>query len=456
MTLSRKSWENYIMTLRDINEEAALKLVQYQNTHNIFSGTIDEITVNDEELKPFIDYAYAIVSKYGEASASLAAEMYDLTAELEGVILPPAELPELAKYGDVAKAINGTIKTSQNADEIAGAATRWVKMAASDTTLHNAMRDGAQFAWIPFGDTCPFCLMLASRGWQYMSKKALKGGHAEHIHSNCDCQYTIRHDPRMTVSGYDPDKYLSMYRNAEGQTPTDRINYMRRELYAEARANDSELFDVTPNNTGIKIDIPQNIREELDNLESKYYDAKAERYFAIDEEGELIFDSGRGGSRSVSVPKSVDERMEGGYSYHNHTADATFSPADISNYEKYGEHGFITTIKGEEHILYNTNPVSKYKEVEQAARDNESRYAELMPFSVAANTFYREVEETYAEARRAFSRELVRTEQNTSIRAIRLNEWIENNPGPDSQMIDWLKENARKYGFIFQINPIKK
>lgn len=232
MTLSRKSWENYIMTLRDISEEAAIKLVQYQNTHNIFSGTIDEITVNEEELKPFIDYAYAIVSKYGEASASLAAEMYDLTAELEGVMLPPAELPELANYGDVAKAINGTIKTSQNADEIAGAATRWVKMAASDTTLHNAMRDGAQFAWIPFGDTCPFCLMLASRGWQYMSKKALKGGHAEHIHSNCDCQYTIRHDSRTTVAGYDPDKYLSMYRNAEGSTPQERINSMRREMRA--------------------------------------------------------------------------------------------------------------------------------------------------------------------------------------------------------------------------------
>lgn len=67
-----------------------------------------------------------------------------------------------------------------------------------------------------------------------MSKKALKGGHAEHIHSNCDCQYTIRHDSRTTVAGYDPDKYLSMYRNAEGSTPQERINSMRRAEYANS------------------------------------------------------------------------------------------------------------------------------------------------------------------------------------------------------------------------------
>ena len=233
MTISRKAWEKYITTLRDINEEAAEKLVKYLNTHDVFSGTVDSITLNSDELKPFIDYAYAIVSKYGEASASLAAEMYDLTAELEGVFLPPAELAPLAKYGDVAKAINGTIKTSQNYDEIASAATRWVKMAASDTTLHNAQRDHAQFAWIPHSETCAFCLTLASRGWQYMSKNAMKGGHAEHIHSNCDCQYTIRHDPSMTVEGYDPDEYLRMYRNAEGSTPQERINSMRREQYEQ-------------------------------------------------------------------------------------------------------------------------------------------------------------------------------------------------------------------------------
>ncbi len=232
MTISRQSWTNYIMTLRDINDKAAEKLVKYLNTHNVFAGTADTIVVNEDALKEFIDYAFAVVSEYSEASAALAAEMYDLTAELEGVFLPSAEMADLANYGDVAKSVRGTIKTSQNFEEIASAATRWVKMAAADTTLHNALRDGAQFAWIPQGDTCAFCLTLASRGWQYASRQAIKGGHAEHIHSNCDCQYAIRFNERTQVSGYDPDEYLRMYQNAEGRTPSERINSMRRTAYA--------------------------------------------------------------------------------------------------------------------------------------------------------------------------------------------------------------------------------
>jgi len=233
MTISRKSWERYILTLRDINTAAAEKLVKYLTTHNVVGiGNPSEMVLDDATLKEFMDYAYAIVNEYGEAAGSLAAEMYDLTAELEGVLLPPAELAPLANYGDVAKAIQGTIKTSQNFEEIASAATRWVKMAAADTTLHNAKRDGAQFAWIPAGETCAFCLTLASRGWQYMSKDALKGGHAEHIHSNCDCQYTVRHNQNLNIAGYDPDAYLSMYQHAEGSTPQEKINSMRREAYA--------------------------------------------------------------------------------------------------------------------------------------------------------------------------------------------------------------------------------
>ena len=238
------------MTLRDINDKAAEKLVKYLNTHSVFmsGGTASQIVINEDLLKEFIDYAYAVVTEYGEASAALAAEMYDLTAELEGVFLPPAEMAELADYGDVAKSVRGTIKTSQNYEEIAGAATRWVKMAAADTTLHNTLRDGAQFAWIPSGETCAFCLTLASRGWQYASKNAIKGGHAEHIHSNCDCQYAIRFNERTQIQGYDPDQYLSMYQSAEGRTPTEKINAMRREAYAadkETEGTDNQgLIDV--------------------------------------------------------------------------------------------------------------------------------------------------------------------------------------------------------------------
>ena len=185
-----------------------------------------------EAAQQVIEYANSLVMKYGEASAALACEMYDAISLAEGAEVLAAIPADLPAYGEVAKAVNGTIKLN-NIEIIAGAVERLVKMPGADTMLNNAKRDGAEWAWIPSGDTCMFCITLASRGWQPASKIVMDGGHAEHIHANCDCTFAIRHDLTTNISGYNPDKYLAMYENADGRTPQDKINAMRREAYAE-------------------------------------------------------------------------------------------------------------------------------------------------------------------------------------------------------------------------------
>lgn len=225
MTISTKAWERYISLLRKINDKAARSWLKT-------CEGIDLMTLTFAERQNLIDWAYSITQKYGEASAAVSCEMYDAIAELSGEILPPAEPAALASYGEVAKAVNGTIKT-QNKDIVAQAVGRLVKMCGVDTTMQNAIRDGAEWAWIPRGDTCAFCLALASRGWQEASLKAVKNGHAEHIHANCDCTYAVRFNRRDNVAGYNPDKYLQMYMDADGRSSKDKINSMRRTFYAE-------------------------------------------------------------------------------------------------------------------------------------------------------------------------------------------------------------------------------
>lgn len=228
MQISSKDWNNYINRLSKVNSEAARLIREYIEQNGL------------DDIQALINYSYKVAAKYGNASASLTAMMYDVVADLEGMVLEPAELASIPKYGEVAKAIQGTLKTSQNPEEIAGSVSRLVKRTGQDTILKNAERDRAQFAWIPAGDTCAFCITLASRGWQYMSKRALKDGHAEHIHSNCDCTYMIRHSKDFSVAGYDPDKYKAQYDSAEGNTPNEKINSMRRKYYAE---NKAEILD---------------------------------------------------------------------------------------------------------------------------------------------------------------------------------------------------------------------
>ena len=213
MQITANAWNEYITRLSRLNQKAGQLMRQYIDTHG--TGDADAL----------ITYAAALVTKYGEGSAELACQMYDALAEAANAGVPAAEPAEPADYGEVARMVNAT--KSQNPANLPNGVSRLVKRAGADTTLKNAVRDGAEWAWVPHGDTCPFCITLASNGWQKASSKVLKGGHAEHIHANCDCEFAIRFDHNTTVAGYDPEKYLKQYRDAGGD-----INKMRRVNYA--------------------------------------------------------------------------------------------------------------------------------------------------------------------------------------------------------------------------------
>lgn len=214
MQITEKAWVEYITKMSQISQKAADLMQSWVQKNGL------------ENDKALLDYAYALSQHYGQAIGALSCKMYEATAAAQGVIVPTAEVADLPDYGEVAKAVKGTKKQSPN--NIPGTLARLVKQVGADTTLKNAERDGAQFAWVPHGDTCAFCITLASRGWQYMSKKAMRNGHAEHIHAHCDCEYAVRFDGKSTVAGYDPDKYLEEYYDANGD-----INEMRRKRYAQ-------------------------------------------------------------------------------------------------------------------------------------------------------------------------------------------------------------------------------
>lgn len=213
MQISAKTWNEYITRLSRLNQKAGQLMRDYIDRH----GTADTADL--------IAYAYGLVTKYGEGSAELACQMYDALAEAQGALVPAAEPAETASYNEVARMVNAT--KDQNTANLPNGVSRLVKRAGADTSLRNAARDGAEWAWVPHGDTCPFCITLASNGWQNASDKVLKGGHAQHIHANCDCEFAIRFDHRTTVAGYDPEKYLAQYNAAGGD-----INAMRRIDYA--------------------------------------------------------------------------------------------------------------------------------------------------------------------------------------------------------------------------------
>lgn len=240
MRITATAWAAYTQQLAKLNKKAGQLMADYIAAHG--TGDADAL----------IAYAHALVTKYGEGSAELACQMYDALAAAARAGVPAAEPAQTAAYSEVARMVQAT---KASLPQIQQGVSRLVKRAGADTTLKNALRDGAEFAWIPQGDTCAFCLTLASRGWQKASQAAIKGGHAEHIHANCDCEYAIRFDGRSTVAGYDPDEYLRRYRAAgsdvnalrrvEYAKNKERINAQKRAAYALRQKNRGQKVAIT-------------------------------------------------------------------------------------------------------------------------------------------------------------------------------------------------------------------
>lgn len=255
LTLSLDEWARFRDALKKIDDKAA---DEFRDAIFSLKGKYKGVGLGNIPREELIGYAFALATKYGEASAAVSAEMYDAVAALQGMNLLPAVPAPTATYAETAKMIDGILKKSINEDMLIGGLTRLVKMAGTDTTLMNAHRDkpsgagsrkkksGAMVAWVPSGDTCAFCITLAARGWQAQSEWAANN-HSEHIHSNCDCTYMVRFNDDLSYEGYDPEKYLEMYNagadvpfeNEEDSHPTNnsltrqKINGMRRANYAQ-------------------------------------------------------------------------------------------------------------------------------------------------------------------------------------------------------------------------------
>lgn len=92
----------------------------------------------------------------------------------------------------------------------------------NETIIANVGRDrdkGARFARVPTGfETCTFCLMLASRGAVYHSRKT--AGEFKHFHRNCDCK---------VVPSFDPDPYAELVEGFKPRELYERMREMERQ-----------------------------------------------------------------------------------------------------------------------------------------------------------------------------------------------------------------------------------
>ena len=180
---------------------------------------------------------------HGKATAALAASWFDQVAKASKANVDKAFVvndPVKLRNQRMAIALRKSLPKLVAGDDegfckaIASAVAADVKRQATNTVMLNAQKNGAEYAWIPGGEeTCAFCIALAANGWQPAARATALGEHADHIHDNCMCEFAIRFDKSTDYSSYDAQKYSEIYADADGRSSQDKINSIRRDLYAE-------------------------------------------------------------------------------------------------------------------------------------------------------------------------------------------------------------------------------
>jgi hypothetical protein len=238
---------------------------------------------------------------------------------------------------------------------------------------------------------------------------------------------------------------------SEAQRRVDRrIERLRENNASKGYADANDIVSAVSVQSSNDIELPSAVQRAFDAFERKKQSAKNENYLALDADGNEIF-SGTGRGRAVSVPEWANEQSERGYSIHNHPVDVIFSDQDIRNYEEYGlSGGFVITSGGNEYALFNLNPVSHHAEVQAIRRGTGEGYEEALPFSSAASRAFNQIEDDKLMRRRAYIDELNAQGLDRQTQRERLHEWEESEPSVSDRQIEWLEENAERYGFIFR------
>ena len=163
------------------------------------------------------------VQAYDDKAAEFASQWYDYRAEQGGArlkqavtmtVYEPESVVDVARYQAKKLAKEGDAAFARACGEFA---RNDAFRSLNETIIANVGRDrdkGAMFARVPTGtETCTFCLMLASRGAVYHSRKT--AGEWGRFHRGCDCKVvpSFEGDPEAElVQGVKPRELYERYK----------------------------------------------------------------------------------------------------------------------------------------------------------------------------------------------------------------------------------------------------
>lgn len=178
----------------------------------------------DMTLDEAIELVSRIAERYGILGSELGAQWYDLCSRLANIDAEAAEL-RTSDADNMRERARSALEAAPADKPIDATFNYFLQNIVQDsiraTGSANLWRDyerglvKGKWVRVPVGDTCAWCMMLASQGAWYLTKESALGASPDHYHDGCDC-VAVYHADADNIPNYNNLlKYKKMYYDAE-------------------------------------------------------------------------------------------------------------------------------------------------------------------------------------------------------------------------------------------------
>lgn len=237
VTMSSSALAEYTEALKKVSSAAAMAF--QAACHEMLLrdyGTADIASLSKEQREELRDKMCALAEEiqnaYGQASAVLGGQFFEAVTEAHGRMLEATTTYEANHQQTrtaMGRAASGLFRAVPLWAQVMKAASAFIEdsvyHAADEAVAHSAQihaskEEGLRFARVPQGKTCDWCLMLASRGFGYIT--AQSAGDLKRYHKKCDCRIVPGYAGVTKVEGYDDLDLYHQWKDSVAKKATER------------------------------------------------------------------------------------------------------------------------------------------------------------------------------------------------------------------------------------------
>lgn len=225
MRVTQARLDRYRADVDAYGDAAATYVEQYLRALMAENPGMSVAEIRDEAVEAIDD----ALNAFGDQASELALDLFEEVVaaygiepetEIESVI--PREMIDSGVRYRARDLVEGL--SEKFTRDVADLSRYYIHRSAFENMERNCARNDLRYARVPSGrETCGFCFMLSSRGFDYRSEETAGSTHAYHEHCDCVIVPGFKDLPASEqIEGYDPEAMLDRWHDCQATVGTDK------------------------------------------------------------------------------------------------------------------------------------------------------------------------------------------------------------------------------------------